>query len=54
MEANKLVEEQKRAEEKMKVAQRKNKSFNEEEAESVGLLLASIKAKIGIIDVYNK
>ena len=32
----------------------KDSSRNEDESESIGLLMASIKAKMGIIDVYNK
>ena len=54
MEANKLVEEQKRQEEKIKLMKGKDSSRNEDESESIGLLMASIKAKMGIIDVYNK
>lgn len=34
---------------------KKNMSdYEEEDAESTNLLLASIKAKMGIIDLYNK
>ena len=54
MEANKLVEEQKRQEEKIKLMKGKDSGRNEDESESIGLLMASIKAKMGIIDVYNK
>ena len=52
-EASKISEEQRRKKEKLKL-KGKTTNFDEDEAESVGLLLASIKAKMGIIDVYNK
>lgn len=53
MEATKLIEEQKRNEEKQRIMKNK-KNIDQDDTESTNLLLTSIKAKMGIIDLYNK
>ncbi len=54
VEAEKLIEEQKRKEEKLKLLKNNKKNNDQDDADSTNLLLTSIKAKMGIIDLYNK
>lgn len=54
LQAEKLVEEQKRKEQIMQLGGSKKENKMQEDGESMNLLLASIKAKMGIIDLYNE
>lgn len=54
MEAQKLSEEQKRKQLMVKHRGKNKGNRSDEDSESLNLLLASIKAKMGIIDIYNK
>lgn len=54
VEAEKLIEEQKRKEEKLKLLKNNKRNNDQDDADSTNLLLTSIKAKMGIIDLYNK